>query len=190
MSPAANKYHMDHHQPTIKRSTSHQLELNGPRPSPLKLNKSSHLIQKVPQKPIIIYAHSPKIIHTQASDFMALVQRLTGLSRSNDAKKKNSKEKRDIIDKKNIKVSESVRDARNITKSSTSSLTEEINLVSPIMNPPKQPHFADVPLFTPMAADHFFCSPKPFFKFSDQFASPTNLVSPTVLNLFKDLPDY
>jgi len=31
---------------------------------------------------VIIYTHSPKIIHTQPRDFMALVQKLTGLSRS------------------------------------------------------------------------------------------------------------
>nr|DAD35367.1 TPA_asm: hypothetical protein HUJ06_006007 [Nelumbo nucifera] len=90
-------------------------EINGPRPSPLKINKDSHFIQKPSssahsssstspsslsavaatasvkqqhqqqrQPPVIIYTHSPKIIHTQARDFMALVQKLTGLSRSDD----------------------------------------------------------------------------------------------------------
>nr|GMC69489.1 VQ motif-containing protein 20-like [Ipomoea batatas] len=34
-----------------------------------------------PRHPVIIYTHSPKVIHTQPKDFMALVQKLTGFSR-------------------------------------------------------------------------------------------------------------
>ncbi|MCD9558810.1 hypothetical protein HAX54_016430 [Datura stramonium] len=80
--------------------------------SPLKINKSSHLIKKsssntlsssssssslyngvaaitIPQQqqprhPVIIYTHSPKVIHTHPRDFMALVQKLTGLSPEDD----------------------------------------------------------------------------------------------------------
>ncbi|KAA8541230.1 hypothetical protein F0562_025163 [Nyssa sinensis] len=87
-------------------------EINGLCPSPLKINKDSHFIKKPspsssssstssfangvagvatttttkPQQrhPVIIYTHSPKIIHTHPRDFMALVQKLTGLSRSDD----------------------------------------------------------------------------------------------------------
>ncbi|XP_038893302.1 VQ motif-containing protein 8, chloroplastic [Benincasa hispida] len=56
-------------------------EINGPRPSPLLIHKDSRFIRK-PQlrQPVIIYTHSPKIIHTQPKDFMALVQRLTGFN--------------------------------------------------------------------------------------------------------------
>ncbi|PKA54116.1 Protein MKS1 [Apostasia shenzhenica] len=77
------------------------------RPSSLKVHKDSHQIHKLPSsnpnaispppasvssttaashhhQPVIIYTHSPKVIHTQARDFMALVQRLTGLSSSSD----------------------------------------------------------------------------------------------------------
>lgn len=56
-------------------------EINGPRPSPLLIHKDSRLIRK-PQlrQPVIIYTHSPKIIHTHPKDFMALVQRLTGFT--------------------------------------------------------------------------------------------------------------
>ncbi|XP_030455594.1 VQ motif-containing protein 20 [Syzygium oleosum] len=38
--------------------------------------------QQQQRHPVIIYTHSPKIIHTQPRDFMALVQKLTGISRS------------------------------------------------------------------------------------------------------------
>ncbi|GAB4840306.1 hypothetical protein Ancab_021072 [Ancistrocladus abbreviatus] len=72
--------------------------INGPRPSPLKLNHSSQLIHKPSHPaplvadhhlrhgrrktggPVIIYTRSPTVIHAQPRDFMALVQKLTGLS--------------------------------------------------------------------------------------------------------------
>ncbi|URE38464.1 VQ motif [Musa troglodytarum] len=70
-------------------------DINGPRPSaPLRIHKGSHLIHRPPSSsgarcqrnhPVVIYTHSPKVIHTQASDFMALVQKLTGRSQSPEA---------------------------------------------------------------------------------------------------------
>jgi hypothetical protein len=63
-------------------------DLQGTRPSPLKICRDSHNIRKpqVPpplpamqnRQPVIIYTHSPKVIHTEAREFMTLVQRLTG----------------------------------------------------------------------------------------------------------------
>lgn len=77
-----------------------ELNLQGPRPSPLKVSKDSHKIKKPPpvprnttssfphpapaaaaqlrQEPVIIYAVSPKVIHADVTDFMSVVQRLTG----------------------------------------------------------------------------------------------------------------
>ncbi|XP_059631625.1 nuclear speckle RNA-binding protein B-like [Cornus florida] len=71
-------------------------ELQGPRPTPLKVRKDSHKIRKPPvvpqpayqlpaqppRQPVIIYTVSPKVIHTHPSEFMTLVQRLTGSSSS------------------------------------------------------------------------------------------------------------
>ncbi|TMW89851.1 hypothetical protein EJD97_016548 [Solanum chilense] len=61
-----------------------------PPTSPLKMNKDSVYIKKSPSssflnqhRPVIIYTHSPKIIHTNPCDFRALVQKLTGLSSHN-----------------------------------------------------------------------------------------------------------
>ncbi|CAN6851756.1 unnamed protein product [Brassica oleracea] len=67
-------------------------ELSGSRPPSLKLTGESHSIKKTTSfnvvkqsrrhgraAPVVIYAHSPKVIHTRAENFMALVQRLTGL---------------------------------------------------------------------------------------------------------------
>lgn len=80
-------------------------ELQGPRPTPLKVNKDSYKIKKPPVAPpphasvsaaaaaappsqnpqtVIIYAVSPKVYHTTVSDFMSVVQRLTGSSLSTE----------------------------------------------------------------------------------------------------------
>ncbi|XP_027091169.1 protein MKS1-like [Coffea eugenioides] len=65
-------------------------ELQGPRPTPLKVRKDSHKIRKPPvppqpsqpqappRPPVIIYTVSPKVIHANPNEFMTLVQRLTG----------------------------------------------------------------------------------------------------------------
>ncbi|XP_027339420.1 protein MKS1-like [Abrus precatorius] len=78
--------------PDIPTGRSPRRELQGPRPTPLRIHKDSHKIKKPPlapqpsqpqpppRQPIIIYTVSPKIIHTTPSDFMNLVQRLTGSS--------------------------------------------------------------------------------------------------------------
>ncbi|KAL8470673.1 hypothetical protein ACS0TY_033296 [Phlomoides rotata] len=78
--------------------------INGQR---LSINKESHMIQKSSssinentkqtkrqqqqqqqqqQPPVIIYTHTPKVIHAQACDFMVLVQKLTGMSKSDTEK--------------------------------------------------------------------------------------------------------
>ncbi|GLU16571.1 hypothetical protein SLE2022_329980 [Rubroshorea leprosula] len=79
-------------------NNSPRRELQGPRPTPLRVRKDSYKIRKPPlaphpshpqqappRQPVIIYTVSPKIIHTSPSDFMNLVQRLTGASSSSTA---------------------------------------------------------------------------------------------------------
>lgn len=84
-------------QDIIPKQRSPKRELQGPRPTPLRINKDSHKIKKPPvapppsqpqappRQPIIIYTVSPKVIHTTPSDFMSLVQRLTGSSSSSSS---------------------------------------------------------------------------------------------------------
>ncbi|XP_068325460.1 protein MKS1-like [Pyrus communis] len=88
------------------KSPRRELQLQGPRPTPLKIHKDSHKIKKPPvapqpsqqpnqqqqphhyqqpRQPVIIYTVSPKVIHTNPSEFMDLVQRLTGLPPSNSS---------------------------------------------------------------------------------------------------------
>lgn len=80
-----------------------RVQLQGPRPPTLDVGKDSHQIMKKSiqnpsdshqikkksihnpsdapvgrQHPVIVYVHTPKIIHTRPQDFMSLVQRLTG----------------------------------------------------------------------------------------------------------------
>ncbi|KAI4307161.1 hypothetical protein L6164_030378 [Bauhinia variegata] len=82
----------------IPSGKSPRRELQGPRPTPLRVHKDSHKIKKPPlapqppsqpqpppRQPIIIYTVSPKIIHTTPADFMNLVQRLTGSSSSSSS---------------------------------------------------------------------------------------------------------
>ncbi|CAH8392289.1 unnamed protein product [Eruca vesicaria subsp. sativa] len=84
-----------------QQNQKRQLQISGPRPSPLSVHKDSHKIKKPPKhpapppphhrdqqpplhaaarEPVVIYAVSPKVVHTTTSDFMNVVQRLTGIS--------------------------------------------------------------------------------------------------------------
>lgn len=85
-----------------RRPERRTVQLQGPRPSPLSLNKDSRKIGKPPRapppfrlpkapprappaesrEPVIIYSVSPKVIHAEPSDFRSVVQRLTGLCSS------------------------------------------------------------------------------------------------------------
>ncbi|XP_049369183.1 protein MKS1-like [Solanum verrucosum] len=93
-SPYSFDSQMD--QPENSAGKSPRRELQGPRPAPLKVRKDSHKIRKPPvppsqqhhhhhqqplappRPPVIIYTVSPKVIHANPSEFMTLVQRLTG----------------------------------------------------------------------------------------------------------------
>ncbi|ESQ48068.1 hypothetical protein EUTSA_v10022101mg [Eutrema salsugineum] len=100
MSSTFNDHHHPHHpkrEPNDNNSSAGVGIIYPPSPSPsplLKLNKDSHVIKKPPspssssstaakpRQPVIIYTNTPKIIHTNPKDFMSLVQKLTGMSRS------------------------------------------------------------------------------------------------------------
>ncbi|GLT43475.1 hypothetical protein SLA2020_174180 [Shorea laevis] len=196
--------------------------INGHRPSPLKISKDSHFIHKssssssviLPQEarmvqeqkqkqkqrqPVIIYTYSPKIIHTQPRDFMALVQKLTGLNSKYDDSDEN---KTTASQKRNIKADGSLLEEQGNIKSvkendSSSGTTDEnfgridgnhssenvgdvivsSSLVSPIMSI-ANPYLADMPLFTPNSMMNFFCSPMSIDRFEDStYVSSNNLGS-------------
>ncbi|KZV56246.1 hypothetical protein F511_13163 [Dorcoceras hygrometricum] len=60
---------------------------------------------------VIIYTHSPKAIHAQASDFMALVQKLTGYSWSTEEEEEEVEEGRSSV-KPDIAVKDEGKDSR------------------------------------------------------------------------------
>ncbi|GAV63899.1 VQ domain-containing protein [Cephalotus follicularis] len=62
----------------MQSTTRRAVQLQGPRPAPLMVNKSSPKIKKPHQAPVVIYLNSPKIIHVRQEEFMGIVQRLTG----------------------------------------------------------------------------------------------------------------
>lgn len=202
MGPA--KFHGGDHEVSRKEM------IKGTRPSPLKVNKESQVIQKPSfysssmstssvsdyaatttirqqrRQPVIIYTQSPKIIKTQARDFMALVQKLTGQSRSKDEDQTQKSHDKPVGHDDNDSCS-ALTDEKcggGDVKSSSSSL-------SPIQNQ-TNPYFADIPLFTPNS-NNFFCSPRPVYRYPDSaFVSPNmgNSMSPSVLEFIKGLPEY
>lgn len=170
--------------------------INGPRPCPLKI-KESHAIRKPsnsstvqvmarPLKkqngPVIIYTESPKIIHTEARDFMALVQKLTGHSRSSAANEKaetvDQSEKKDnqILTYEEYNCEENENDESfsvEMDKNKSSSSTSPIYKFS-------NPYLADIPLFTPNSTN-LFCSPQ---------QNMGSSLSPTLMNLLKGISEY
>ncbi|XP_050383227.1 VQ motif-containing protein 8, chloroplastic-like [Argentina anserina] len=71
----------NHGEPTNYVARQHS-QLQGPRPAALTVTKNSKKItakkKRNPENPVIVYLISPKVIHVQPEEFMALVQRLTG----------------------------------------------------------------------------------------------------------------
>ncbi|EAZ28851.1 hypothetical protein OsJ_12888 [Oryza sativa Japonica Group] len=71
-------------------SSSRRGGLRGPRPLPLKVSSSSSrgsspsssaskgASKKSAAAPVIVYEHTPKVVHARPQEFMTVVQRLTG----------------------------------------------------------------------------------------------------------------
>lgn len=168
-------------------------EIIGSRPSLLKINKDSHLIQKQSslssslassaassivstaaapikqqRQPVIIYTHSPKIIHAKARDFMALVQKLTGMVPSDELAV--PMQPCHILEGGNDRPEEN-----NSDTTSSSVITEEncvggdlqgsSSVVSPIFHPPN-PFFSEIPLFTPNSPE-FYSAQRAFYRYTD-----------------------
>ncbi|KAK7357781.1 hypothetical protein VNO80_17077 [Phaseolus coccineus] len=179
--------------------------INGYRPSPLVINKDSHMIRKPstcvdaqtklqrPQRitPIIIYTESPKVIHTKAKDFMALVQRLTGRSSTSDNVSTAS-----LPQDTSENLGSSLSDGSNNNSNETSSALRrggenlfESGAIVPCS--PSHLDFADMPLFTPNPSDLFCSSRSSVFKYSDSpYGVLGSLISPSALEFMKELSEY
>ncbi|GMP33047.1 hypothetical protein CsSME_00006537 [Camellia sinensis var. sinensis] len=195
---------------------------NGLCSFPLKINKDSHFIKKSPppppplssssssstttkpqhrhrHHPVIIYTHSPKIIHTHPRDFMALVQKLTGLSRS-DPKPPRPKQNpggcgenlADDINNNHQKSSAVVTndDTESLLvttdENSSNIVVADVQIDSCFANrsifdhPPVNGCFNNIPLFTPNNPSDFLCSAsaQPFYnKYADSMLLMPNMRS-------------
>ncbi|XP_057481263.1 VQ motif-containing protein 8, chloroplastic-like [Actinidia eriantha] len=161
--------------------------INGPRPPKLRIKNDSHVISKKPNRtaehgqnhhPIIIYAHSPKIIHAKPRDFMTLVQKLTGLS----PRPQNHKSSSYLTD-------ESAPASASASASARVSNSSETSSSSPNFDAAPNQFLADMPLFTPNSAN-FFLSPL-LRSYADAVSALPNLtVSPSAFEAKKELPQY
>ncbi|GMI95307.1 VQ motif-containing protein 20 [Hibiscus trionum] len=172
-------------------------------PPPLKVSKESHSIKKSsslsssssaasslgvtgavkPQQqrhPVIIYTHSPKVIHTHPKDFMALVQKLTGLSRNEEDHQNHNHAAHPPKAEEDSK-----RIINNDDNESSSVITDEtcegqVNscFVPPLFDPPAAPFLTNIPVFTPNSAD-FLCvnHHQPFYNYTDSLFFTPNMRS-------------
>jgi hypothetical protein len=177
--------------------------INGPRPTPLMIHKpnSSHKPQRV--LPIIIYTQSPKIIHTKAHDFMALVQRLTSMSPTNQLLPRqhevseNNFESSLLLDGSNNIGDETTSTTSSIVKREHIDINEKGGVTSNVDDQQHSPsnnmmYFVDMPLFTPTSYD-FFCSKssRSIYQFSDSpYGILGSLISPSGLGFIQDIPEY
>lgn len=203
--------------------------------SSLKINKDSHFIKKSPsmsssssspmangvaaattkpqqRHPVIIYTHSPKIIQTHPRDFMALVQKLTGLSKSEKdlqaAATKSPKIEPNEDEQRNHHMNKSPNKGIMISddNESTSVITDEngsnsmgdghVNscFVPPVFDN-QNSCFNNIPLFQPNSYE-FMCSNQPFFNYNHihdpMYYMPNmrSFSSYSALDGLKEFPDH
>eukprot|EP01018_Ginkgo_biloba_P026953 Gb_01280 [translate_table: standard] len=173
------------------------------RPAPLQICRDSHKIGKpaLPirsigsRQPVIIYTKSPKVIHTEAQHFMALVQRLTG-SDSHERGKNPTTEHEAISSRDSpvlISSFENMMKSCSIDASvaSSSSSVAVVDFAASCSQygstslPPLSPNFLlpsprllspsifgqDLPLFTPNS-EYFFYSPRHFDRLFEPIFTP------------------
>ncbi|XP_059640641.1 VQ motif-containing protein 20 [Cornus florida] len=184
--------------------------------SHLKINKDSHCIQKPspplsssstagvrPQlrHPVIIYTHSPKIIHTHPSNFMSLVQKLTGLSPANSPIQPKAEPNNHTSPPEEEKKNNSVKDVTTGDDNEESSVVTEENcisgggdiqvnsgLVPPMFDPPN-PCFNNIPLFTSNHTD-ILCSNQPFFNYTDSLFLMPNMRSSILSSTLEAMKEF
>ncbi|KAL9325010.1 hypothetical protein ACSQ67_005655 [Phaseolus vulgaris] len=176
----------------MRTSSTKFQALNGSRPSSLTINKYSRLIRKKPssssstshlaltqdQNPIIIYTKSPKIIHTKPRDFMALVQRLTGMANSNELlfdDAMSSQNSGSLTSDGSNKLQGNDEQQGEEDLGDGQSCVKEEPFVHSNME------FSDLPIFTPNYVYKFAGSP---------FGFLGTLLSPSGMEFMKELPEY
>ncbi|KAJ1405714.1 hypothetical protein SESBI_25627 [Sesbania bispinosa] len=170
---------------------------------------ASNKPQQQHRHPVIIYTHSPKVIHTHPKDFMALVQKLTGLNHTEDDGKCNNSSSlqpkqepsNEISGDKEIERKKGILNRNEDSDSSV--ITEENNCSSNIgenqvnscfmgaepvlLEPPMNPYVTNF-------SNEFMCSNQPLLNYSDSlfFSSNTTVSVPSsvALEAMKEYRDY
>ncbi|KAI3745984.1 hypothetical protein L6452_08399 [Arctium lappa] len=203
---------------------------------PLKINKDSNFISRTPpsttasstttttttttsdkqppRRPVIIYTHSPKVIHTHPRDFMALVQKLTGYTPPPEETQQSATQ-----DRRQHHVRRGGQGINTEDNESTSVVTEEhgssVNDIpqvnscfvdggvgvgvgvgvapSPYRSAVFDPYFNPTPVF-PSNPTEFFCTPShqlPFYNPDSLFLNRNSLSSSSssTLRALKEYPD-
>ena len=214
----ASKFHVLHEHPK-------KVVINGPRPSSVRINKDSHLIRKPSSSstsvvlhkqerdPIIIYTQSPKVIHTKPRDFMALVQRLTGMANSKvevphatativqhhqPQLEASENFESSLSDGSNssIKQQEKEQQWKHGTRAGDETCSALKDGETFVKGKPSDEHshfgmdLSDLSLFNPNSSD-FVYSSRSVHKYSDSLHGILgSLLSPSGLEFMKELPEY
>lgn len=162
---------------------------------------------KPPQRhPVIIYTHSPKIIHTHPRDFMALVQKLTGMSRSDDEAStkatksvdENNKGSKAIVNDDNESSSVVTTDENCCGGGVVEAGQVNSCFAPPIFEPPPPPpqlansYLTNIPAYRPNSTE-FLCSNQPFYNYDDSllFGAPNiHSLSPNGINDFCEYSEF
>ncbi|KAK7318463.1 hypothetical protein RJT34_03165 [Clitoria ternatea] len=178
-------------------SEKKELQLQGMRPPPLKVSKDSHKIRKPPlpptahqpkpapehRKPVIIYSVSPKVLHVTVSDFMNVVQRLTGPSSGDETALRSGEVSPAARIASIEKTSPSERGRVHGGNDDTTWMLEGVEvghfpgILSSAMLPPVSPVFFAEPQTTPYSHEL-----SPFWSMNSFVTSPSGLLSAAVVS--------
>jgi len=190
----------------IKKSSSSPLSSSSSSSSSTSSSMINTMVatNKPPQQhrsPVIIYTHSPRVIHTQPKDFMALVQKLTGLSRSEEDGRSNTApapssqyqtpKKEPVTSTYGMLIGDKENERKNVVMlrnedndTSSSVITDENNYGNNIGENQVNSCFiaSDTPMLEPplnpymtnflaSSSAEFMCSSQPLLNYSDSFFS-------------------
>ncbi|WCJ21946.1 VQ motif-containing protein [Euphorbia peplus] len=206
--PTHLKINKDSHAINKKSSSSSSPILSSSPPS--AFSSSSSAVKPPPQRtPVIIYTHSPKIIHTNPTDFMALVQKLTGMSRSDDDPAPDHHVKRETGSPEEENNKNVVKMCGSDDNESSSVITTDENcgdhgqvnscFVPPIFEPTNPYLATNIPVFTTNHPVDFLCGNhhQSYFNYTDSlyFNNPNlrtsiSSSSSSPMERMKDFPEY
>ncbi|XP_024966677.1 VQ motif-containing protein 20 [Cynara cardunculus var. scolymus] len=193
---------------------------------PLKINKDTNFISRMPpsttaasstttttisdkqppRRPVIIYTHSPKVIHTHPRDFMALVQKLTGYTPPPEETQPTQDRRHHHLGRGGQGNTEDNESTSVVTEEHGSSVNDipQVNScfvdggVGVAVAPPPyrsavfDPYFNPTPVF-PANPTEFLCTPShqlPFYNPDSLFMNRNSLSSSSsTLRVLKEYPD-